>query len=240
MKTKELMNPLFLLVLGLVCATSQLRAEDGEEGWSLSVGVDAVSGYWWQGMKLADASLQPSVSFDYARGEVGLSMGAWASKSVSGDQYDELDLMVEATWRRFTFSVIDYYDFSQSFAPYNEGHSLDVGLSYTFSESLPLTLSAHALVLGNRYGDDVPTYVELSYPFSIWELDFNAVAGAVPMKSNYYDTSGINFVNLGLSAGHEFEVGSFVFPLTVQYNYNPEAGEHFFGAGIGCYFSVGL
>lgn len=240
MKTDKLLLAILAMSFGGFANPLQAQEADSDGGWSLTVGTDVVSGYWWQGLKLADASLQPSVSLDYEKGDFSLSFGAWGSKSLMSPHYNELDLSVGATWKQFGLTLTDYYDFSYGYFPYNEGHSLDVGLTYTVSEALPLTLSCNGLVLGNRYGDDLPLYIQLAYDFSIWEIDLGVVAGGVPMKSEYYETDQADFVNLGISAGHEFEFGSCTLPVSVQYNYNPSHDEHFFGGGIGFYFSTGL
>lgn len=237
---RQLIAALFFSIGGCIMPALAQETESEEDGWSLTLGMDAVSGYWWQGLKLADASVQPSASFDYVKGDWGLSLGAWGSKSLSSPHYDELDLSAGITWKQFGLTLTDYFDFSYNLFPYNEGHSLDVGMTYTVSEALPLTLSWNGLVLGNRYGDDIPMYIQLAYDFSIWEIDMNVVAGGVPMKSEYYGTEQADFVNLGVMAGHEFDLGTFTLPVSVQYNYNPSQDDHFFGAGVGFYFSTDL
>ncbi len=240
LKTKNLMKMASVLAWGAVMP-AQMNAQESDGNWSLNAGLDAVSGYWWRGLHSADLSVQPTVSFDYEKEDWALSLGLWGTKSLSGDRYDEIDLFAEASWRNFTLSLTDYYDCSDLF-PYNLGHSLDVGLSYTVSEKFPLTLSWYSIVLGTTYEDvtDVPSYLELSYPFSISVVDFNATVGFVPMESYYYCTEKAEFNQLGLSAGHEFELGSFTLPVSVQYNYNPALDDHFCGVSVGCYFSTGL
>lgn len=232
---KSLVKRSFPLLFGGVMMLTPLHAQEAGE-WSVGAGADFVSGYWWRGFNLADGSVQPSVSVDYEKGDWSLSFGLWATQSLWGDTYKELDLSVEASWKGFTLSVTDYYD-CETFAPFNVGHALDVGLSYTLSESIPLTLSWYSIVLGNKADDNLPSYVELSYPFSLSVIDFTAMVGFVPMDSYYYETEHADVTNLGLSAGHEFQLGDWAtLPVSVQYNYNPVLDDHFFGGGVGIYF----
>lgn len=240
LKTKVILKWLFALIL---CSNStvQVLAQEEEKPWSVSVGLDAVSDYWWRGLHSADVCLLPSVSFDYEKEDWSLSMGLWGCRSVSGSTYEELDLFATATWKGLSLSVANYFD-CETFAPYNRGHALDVGLSYTFSERLPLTLSWYSILLGNTYGDvcDAPSYLELSYPFSLSVVDFNAAVGLSPFKSWYYETERTAFTNVSLSAGHEFELFGGTLPVSVQYLWNPAAEKHAFVASLGFYFSWGL
>ena len=208
----------------------------------MSVGVDASNDYWWRGLNSAEFTVQPCVSFDYERGDFGLSLGAWGAKSISGPDYKELDLFVEASWKNFTLSATDYYD-GEKFAPYNASHSLDLGLSYTLSESVPLTLTWSSIVLGTTYEDvcDIPSYVELDYEFSLSVLDFNANVGFVPFKSDYYEAKDAEVTNVSLRGGHTFDFGKWgSLPVSAQYLWNPAIGKHAAVFTVGYSLTIGL
>ena len=232
MKKKNFLAIACALLLGSV--STPLRAQESGN-WSMAVGADAVSSFLWRGMESGGPSIQPSVYFDYENGDWAVSIGSWGSKSVYknryGVYYDELDFSAEASWRNLTLSLANYNEF------YGEGFDgayLDLGLSYTLSEKVPLTVSWYS-ILDNK----MPSYFELSYDFSISVVDFSVAAGCWPFKSWYYGNGGFNVCNLNLSAGHEFELrDDMVLPVSAQIMYNPSWNEFFWGVSVGYYFSL--
>ena len=67
------------LLLGL--ASTPLRAQDSGE-WSMTVGADAANSNLWRGMESGGPCVQPSVYFDYEKGDWAVSLGTWATASV--------------------------------------------------------------------------------------------------------------------------------------------------------------
>ena len=198
----------------------------------MTVGADAVSSYLWRGANSAGPSIQPSAYFDYEKGDWAVSMGAWGSKSFVKGDYNEFDLSVEATWRNFTLSLANYSEFYG--AEFDDNY-LDLGLSYTLSEDVPVTFSWYSVL--NQPA--LPSYFEVAYDFSISEVDFSVAAGVLPFASDYYGSKGFGVCNLNLSAGHEFEFehgGSM--PVSAQVVYNPMWNDFFWGVSVGYYFSL--
>ena len=225
------------LLLGSV--STPLRAQESGN-WSMTVGADAVSHYLWRGMELAGPSVQPSAYFDYEKGDWAVSLGAWGTKSLYenryGIYYDELDFSVEASWRNLTLSLAKYNEFygvAFDGTTFDDAY-LDLGLSYTLSEKVPLTFSWYS-ILDNK----MPSYFELAYDFSISVVDFSVAAGCWPFKSLYYGNGGFNVCNLNLNVGHEFELrDDMVLPVSAQIMYNPSWNEFFWGVSVGYYFSL--
>ena len=238
------------LLLGMSSMTPLCAQERGN--WSMTVGADAVSHYLWRGMDLGGPSIQPSAYFDYEEGDWAVSFGLWGTKSVFknryGEHYNELDLSVEASWRTLTLSLSDYGE-GEYFGPWQEGHFLDLGLSWTLSENIPLTLSWYSIVNqtfegsmdggGFDWAAAFPSYVEAAYDFSVSAIDFSVAVGLWPYASPYYENEGFGVCNLNLSAGHEFEFNhGGTLPVAAQIMYNPTWNEFFWGVSVGYYFTL--
>lgn len=236
------------LLLGSVCITPLRAQESGD--WSMTVGADVVSHYLWRGMNLAGPSIQPSAYFDYEKGDWAVSLGLWGTKSFLRNDYNELDLSVEATWRNLTLSLTDYGE-GEYFGPWQDGHFLDFGLSCTLSENIPVTFSWYSIVNqtfeGSMYGggfdwaDAFPSYFEVSYEFPVSVVDCSVAAGLWPYASGYYENDAFGICNLQFSAGHEFEFNhGGTLPVAAQIMYNPTWNEFFWGVSVGYYFSLDL
>lgn len=250
MKKNNVLMIACALLLGMSSMTPLCAQERGN--WSMTVGADAVSHYLWRGMELGGPSIQPSAYFDYEKGDWAVSLGLWGTKSVFknryGEHYNELDLSVEASWRTLTLSLSDYGE-GEYFGPWQEGHFLDLGLSWTLSENIPLTLSWYSIVNqtfegcmdggGFDWAAAFPSYVEAAYDFSISAIDFSVAVGLWPYASPYYENEGFGVCNLNLSAGHEFEFNhGGTLPVAAQIMYNPTWNEFFWGVSVGYYFTL--
>ena len=233
------------LLLGVSSATPLCAQERGD--WSMTVGADVASNYLWRGMNLAGPSLQPSAYFDYEKDDWAVSMGVWASKTLLNNEYDELDFSLEATWRNFTLTLLDYGD--DYSVPWQKGHFLDLGLSYTLSEDIPVTFSWYSIINQTFEGSmdgggfdwqaAFPSYFEVAYDFSLWKVDFSAASGLLPFASGYYENDVFGVCNLSLKAGHEFEFDhGGTLPISAQVMYNPMNNAWFGGVSVGYYFSL--
>ncbi len=220
------------MVLLVETANSEIKAQESGD-WSMTVGADVTNKFLWRGLELADASFQPTVSFDYEKGDWAISVGAWGSKAFKKDDYNELDLSAELSWKNLTLSLTNY---SEYYGSEFDDHYLDLGLSWTVSEKFPLTLSWYSIV--NK--DKCPTYLEVSYPFSISVVDFNATVGMMPFEDeSYYGNDKFNVCNLNLSAGHEFELNEkMTVPVSAQVMYNPDLKDFYWGVSAGYYFTL--
>jgi hypothetical protein len=233
MKKTIILAMAFAFFLGGVSLAPLSAEERGD--WSMTVGADAVSSYLWRGMSLAGPSIQPSAYFDYERGDWAVSLGVWGTKSLLKDDYDELDFSVEASWRNLTLTAINYGE--NYTVPWQEGHYLDLGLSYTLSEDVPVTFSWYSIV--NQAG--APSYFEVAYDFSVSVVDFSVTMGGIPFASEYYESDAFGISNLSLMVGHEFEFEhGGTLPVSAQVMYNPMAKGFFWGVSVGYYFSLDL
>ncbi|MBO5678690.1 MAG: hypothetical protein J6S11_01850 [Bacteroidaceae bacterium] len=239
-------------VLAILCAlllggsVAPLGAQERGD-WSMTVGADAVSSFLWRGFDMAGPSVQPSAYIDYEGDEWSISMGAWGSKALQKGEYNEWDLSVEATWRNITLSLANYREYYG--AAFDDNY-LDLGLSFTLSEDIPVTFSWYSIVNhldggvwdgGDRFhwADAFPSYFEVSYDFSILEVvDCTVAAGVLPFGSDYYGNDAFGVCNLNLSAGHEFELKhGGTLPVAAQVMYNPMGRDCFWGVSVGYYFT---
>lgn len=244
MKKNNVLAIACALLLGMSSVAPLCAQERGE--WSMTVGADAVSSFLWRGFNMAGPSVQPSVYFDYAQGDWSVSMGAWGSKALQKGEYNEWDLSVEATWRNITLSLANYCEYYG--AAYDDNY-LDLGISYTLSENIPVTFSWYSIInqyenvamipSGYKWSEAFPSYFEVSYEFSLSVVDFTVAAGMLPLVDQYYyGNESFGVCNLNLSAGHEFEFehgGSL--PVSAQVMYNPLGKDCFWGVSVGYYFS---
>lgn len=244
MKKSNVLAIFCALLIGMV--STPLRAQESGE-WSMTVGADATSSYLWRGYKMAGPSLQPSVYFDYEKGDWAVSLGTWASKALLKDEYNEFDLSVEATWRNITLSLANYREYYG--AEFDDNY-LDFGISLTLSEDIPVTFSWYSII--NHYDDGFmdggpgfdwhrafPSYFEVAYDFSLSVVDFTVAAGMLPVASDYYGNDDFGPCNLNVIAGHEFEFDNgATLPVSGQVMYNPMWKECFWGVSVGYYFSL--
>lgn len=123
--------------------------------------------------------------------------------------------------------------------------TVDATLYFDFSEGyrFPFTATVSTLVAGNDFRYDAngehpkqnfTTYLELGYTFTFFEntklksiqnLEVSPVIGAVlNNKAAYYtyaDYDKVSFVNLGIGAGKEVNLGhGFVMPVSLTYTHN--------------------
>ena len=248
MKKNNVLAMACALLLGVSSVAPLCAQERGD--WSMTVGADAVSSYLWRGMSLAGPSIQPSAYFDYERGDWAVSLGVWGTKSLLKDDYDELDFSVEASWRNLTLTAINYGE--NYTVPWQEGHYLDLGLSYTLSEDVPVTFSWYSIInqtaeggvdggSGFDWASAFPSYFEVAYDFSLSVVDFSVAVGGIPFASEYYESDAFGISNLSLMVGHEFEFEhGGTLPVSAQVMYNPMAKGFFWGVSVGYYFSLDL
>ncbi len=175
----------------------------GQEKVESDISVDLVSGYIWRGQDLGNVSLQPSVSLSYK----GFSLSGWGSVGFDKDDTKEFDLTLGYATGGFSVSVTDYW-FNQGPGYFHYGatdtnHVFEAQVGYDFG-----------VVAVNWYtnfaGNDGLTssgkrayssYFSAAVPFRLGGLEWEAVVGAVPWGTDFY-----NAVDGGRSGAGGFEV----------------------------------
>lgn len=221
---------IFLCVAGMATAEAQDKLQ-------ASLGADLVSQYIWRGQDLGDASLQPSLGIGWQ----GLSLSAWGSVGIT-DPRDtkELDLTLGYTYEGFNVGVTDYWFSNGSYFKYKAHqttHVWEVNLGYDFGF---LNVQWYT----NFAGDDgvnkdgkraYSSYLELSAPFRLGNLDWTATLGTVPYATTLYDANGFCITNVSLRATKDFVIKErYHLPLFVGLTANPRSEKLYllFGASF--------
>jgi hypothetical protein len=244
----KLLYRLFIVAL-LIGLTGSIKAEEITVGTSL----DLYSRYVWRGLDIAATpSIQPALAVGYQGFELG-TWGAYTLSNETSES-DEIDFWLAYTHNlesgvSFSAIITDYYfpnagagffsfeDYdaireivSDGGDPptvdtlYGGAHTLEAGLSFTGSESFPVTLSGY-INFHNDAGSNA--YFQVDYPFAVKETELGLFVGATSGSKdnpNYYGTDDFQVINLGISAVREIKVSeSFAPQLNVSLIVNPNA-----------------
>ena len=223
----------FLILSSLFIGNTLLFAQsDTIPKISTSVTVDLVSHYIWRGQDYGHKpSLQPGLSATWK----DFTLGYWGAYRIAGSGDHETDFYIEKTIGPVTFSIWDYWNYSDSISnnyfDYNKNstsHLLEAQVLLSGGEKLPFNLLGSYLF----YGAD-PTksiYFELQYLHSFGS-DTQVFAG-VQAKGEYYAPKAV-FVNLGCTASKSFKITeNWSLPLNLSFIVNPDSKKAYLVAGI--------
>ena len=171
----------------------------------------------------------------------GLSLSAWGSVGIT-DPRDtkELDLTLGYTYEGFNVGVTDYWFSNGSYFKYKAHqttHVWEANLGYDFGF---LNVQWYT----NFAGDDgvnkdgkraYSSYLELSAPFRLGNLDWTATLGTVPYATTLYDANGFCITNVSLRATKDFVIKErYHLPLFVGLTANPRSEKLYllFGASF--------
>ncbi|MDR0811726.1 MAG: hypothetical protein LBN23_05595 [Paludibacter sp.] len=220
-------------IAAMVFTTNSAKAQV-----EVSAGADAVSSYIWRGLNLGGASVQPGVSVSFK----GFTLGAWGSVNIAPSAYnngktDEFDLYLNYSIGGFSATVTDYtfpkflnnsldeFDYFN----YKDVHTLELGLAYTISEKVPLSLAVSSNLFGADDWDgdgksDFSTYAELGYSLAVKsDITFDFALGFTPAKGAY-SQNGFAFTNISIKASKEIKItDDFSLPAFAQVVLNPDA-----------------
>ncbi len=228
-----------------VMATLTTTAAMAQDKVEASVGADIVSSYIWRGQDLGNAAVQPALSLSYK----GFSLGAWGSVGIVDSNDDkEFDLSLSYSTGGFTIGVTDYWfaykDIENEgienkyfhYDSHNTSHVFEVNVGYDFGV---LAANWYTNFGGNdgvnKSGDRAySSYFELSAPFSLGGLNWDAAVGMVPWATDFYgDASGFAVTNVSVKATRDIKItDSFSLPIFGQAIWNP--------SNEGAYFVVGV
>ncbi|MDR2085649.1 MAG: hypothetical protein LBP72_00570 [Dysgonamonadaceae bacterium] len=256
------MKRVILTIAVLVGAFGASKAQE------FSVGADVVSSYVWRGVyQGGGASIQPSIGFSIG----GFSLGAWGSSNLTGGN-KEVDFTAGYEFSGVSLSVTDYwwagenaYNYFKLYGQDETAHVLEATIGYTLPvENFPLSLNWSTVLGGadgvNKDGKDAySSYLELSYPFKVKDIELSATVGIVPWGTTLYgfsdtiDTDGdgiedeeigtglanyrpdasFSVVNINLKASKEIKItDSFSLPVFGQVIANPRSEDIFFVLGV--------
>jgi hypothetical protein len=238
------MSRLSVLLLAALVAAPSAFAQFG-------LGADMVSRYVWRGYDFGESfSVQPYLEYSAPFENGSFTIGSWASYSISanGAGANEHDLYIAASVGPISFGVTDYYfpgpgastedDPDYDFFDVENAHIIEPFIGFDGTATFPLSLYVYPIVYGNgdlnADGDqNLSTYIEAAYPFSVEGVDLGVALGVVPMESGFYGTDGFGVVNVTLSASTEVPISEvFSLPVFVNYTLNPEFERTFLVFGL--------
>lgn len=215
------MRNYFILAIMLYTFTS--IAQNDSAMFQTKISTDFVSRYIWRGIDYFNSpAIQPDIELMFKE-KVGI--GAWGSFSFTNQPIHETDLFLFFQSKHFTIYLYDYFYMNQlinnhyfDYSQKSTGHTFSLDLSYTVSESIPLTILASY----NFYGNDTlhSNYAELSYKFK--EKPIEIFMGGTFSKGWYANTAGI--VNTGIKINKKIEINDHLnIPTYVSLIFNPTA-----------------
>ena len=143
------MKKQLLLIAILFCAVYTQAQE-------VFVNADFVSSYIWRGMDSGNASVQPSLGFNWK----GLTVYAWGSTEFR-HKNNEIDLSLEYEYKNLTLYANNYFTQTEdepfkyfNYKAHSTGHTFEAGAGYMLCEKFPLSVSWYTTFAGNDYREN--------------------------------------------------------------------------------------
>ena len=200
----------------------------------VELGADFVSSYIWRGQESGGVSIQPSLSVNYK----GFSLGVWGSVGFDKKDDKEIDLILGYSHQGFSVSITDYwyaYDGQKNkffeFDAHQTNHQFEAQIGYDFDF---LAVNWYTIFAG---ADGVKpngkraysSYIQLSAPFKLGDIDWITEVGATPWATDAYeDVSGFAMCDISLGASKELKITStFSLPIFAKFTFNPASENAF-------------
>ncbi len=231
---KKIMIPILLLTSLKTFSQNTLDSiPKASASNNFNLGADFKSRYIWRGLQFGgnSPSLQPYV--EYTTGK--FAIGAWAAYSLSGaNKNQEVDLyLTYSPTSTLSITVTDYFfpteGVKQNYFEYGNttGHVYEAMVSFSGTDTFPLGLTLATNFAGadkNGNKQSYSTYIEANYGTKINDTNLTLFAGAVfADNGSYYQTTGSDFINLGLSVSKEVSITkTYKLPVNATIIFNPD------------------
>lgn len=227
-------------ILSTICASAQQNVKIGG-------GADLVSSYIWRGAYNAGASIQPTIEMNYR----GFALGAWGNVDFGGNGKKEVDLSLRYSIEGLTVGITDYWWAGEGVYKYfhyskeNTAHLFEGNLSYVLPfEKFPLSIACNTIFAGADRDENgkrcYSTYFELSYPFSVSDIDMVAKVGAAPWFSPAFlpsEGEGFKVCNVAFAARKSIRCSeNFSLPLFSELIFNPAIEDIYLVFGLSLRF----
>jgi hypothetical protein len=226
-----------IMALAMTATISAASAQDKVES---NISADFVNEYVWRGQDLGNVSIQPSASIAYK----GLSIGAWGNVGIDKTDTKEFDLTAAYSVGGFNIGVTDYWFNTGQDDPNNRyfmykahqtNHVFEGNIGYNLGIMAIQWYTNFAGNDGTKSNDKraYSSYCELSAPFKLGGLDWNAALGASPWETSFYGNSGFAIVNASVKATKSIVFSpSFSVPVFAQIATNPCSQKAYFVIGF--------
>ena len=175
---------------------------------SASLGVDFVSQYIWRGQDLGNVSLQPTLGIEYK----GLSLSTWGSVGISNwADTKELDFTLDYTYKGLSVVITDYWFSTGIYFRYKNNKTAHIWEGYVGYDFEYLAVKWFTNFAGNDglNADGkraYSSYLELTAPFRLATLDWEASLGIVPWRTTLYGNKHFAASNVSLRATKAFVI----------------------------------
>ncbi len=197
----------------------------------------------WRGIAVTNSAVM-DVDAGVSTKDGKLKAGVWGGYGTNGE-YREFDYyVIYSPVKNLTFALWDIYNYSTNatwnnsdFFEYNAdqtGHFLDLSVSYTFSEKVPLNLYWATVIHGRDRGVNneknlYSTYVQASYPVVKGKaIDLSLFVGGAFALSPEDDNKDRNFygpksglANVGFVMGKTLHLGRYDLPISATASWSP-------------------
>ena len=187
---------------------------------------------------MGNAAIQPNLSLNYR----GLSLSAWGSVGLVSEDVKELDLTLGYAIGDFSVSLTDYWFNTNpkyfDYAAHSTAHVFEAQIGYDFGI---LDINWYTNFAGadgaNEEGDRAySSYIQLTVPFTLDGLEWEAELGATPWATSFYaEADGFTVCDVALKAYKDFKISDAVsIPVFAKIAWNPATeGAHFvFGLSL--------
>lgn len=212
-----------------------------------TLSADVVSRYIWRGQDFGNVAVQPAAGISWK----GLSLSAWGSYGLTPStdtniSTRELDFTLGYTIGGLNLGLTDYFCITDGSDPkyfyFEEGgsHVLEANIGYDFGFA---SVQWYTNINGTpaRYVDSdgklkagFASYLEISAPFRLGGLDWEAQVGIVPFDSKgfYADADGFAVTVASLKVEKELDITpTFKLPIFGQLVANPSTQRFYFVLG---------
>ena len=233
------MKKMILILLSLVYA-AMVEAHD-KDTISATIGVDIVDQYIWRGQDLGNVSMQPTLGIGYK----GLSFSTWGDVGISNwADTKELDFTLNYTIKGFTIGLTDYWFSQGNYFQYRDGKTTHVweafvGYDFNFLSAIWYTNFAGNDGLNKNGNRAYSSYFELSAPFRLATLDWQATVGLVPWRTTLYGNNHFAVTNITLKATKDFVLKEkYHLPVFAGLTANPDSKKVYLLFGVGFKFEA--
>lgn len=234
-----------VVTLLAIASPMAVDAQTEKGGVETYVDIDLVSHYIWRGLDVGAVSLQPELSFSWK----GLKLRFEGNAGLENQDPKEIDLTLGYETYGFNIGVTDYWttgvDENNRYFVYDKKgpHQLEANIGYSCKYG---SLQAYTMFWGNDFkisgNQAYSTYIELSVPFKLGDVECMATVGGTPFESagtkteittqnslgtfvetkrDYFYADGPACVSAVLRATKTLELGKVHLPVFVEMNTNP-------------------
>ena len=228
------MKRLLIIALSVVGLTTA-GAQDTEKVTPI-IGIDIVDQYIWRGQDLGNVGMHPTLGISYR----GLSLSTWGYVGISNwADTKELDFTLDYTYKGLNVGITDYWFSQGNYFQYRNGKTTHIWEAFVGYDFDYLAVKWYTNFSGNdglnKNGNRAySSYLELSAPFRLATLDWQASLGVVPWRTTFYGNTHFAVTNITLKATKDFLLKEkYHLPVFVGLTANPDSKKLYLLAGTG-------